>query len=296
MDATPRMLRAFLAVAEEAGFTAAARRLGLAQSVVSELVAALEQALGARLLARSTRRVTLTPAGDAFRPRAAALLADLDAAARAARRVAEGEALTTTLATTPLLAAALVPAALRRFAAALPEGQARLLEAPATRIPDLVRQGAASLGFGTFPAKALDGLVVERLFTDRLTLFCPASHRLAARRRIAWRELDGEPWIALDTTSALRALTEAARLTAGLAPLSPVQEVSQIATVLALVEAGLGLAVLPQAGGLLGPRRGIVIRPLDQPVVNRDVLLIRRRGQPDRATSALAAALAEQGR
>jgi DNA-binding transcriptional LysR family regulator len=291
MDATPRMLRAFLAVAGAGGFTAAAREMGLAQSAVSELVAALEQALSTRLLARSTRRVTLTAAGEAFAPRAAAILADLDAAARAARRVAEGEALATTLATTPLLAAALVPAALRRFALALPGGRATLVEAPATRIPDLVRAGAVTLGLGTFPAEALEGLAVERLFTDRLALFCPAGHRLAARRRVAWRELDGEPWVGLDASSALRGLTEAARLAAGLAAVPPVQAVSQIATVLALVEAGLGVAVLPQAGALLGPRRGVATRPLDGPVVSRDVVLIRRPGPVDGASEAMRAAL-----
>jgi DNA-binding transcriptional LysR family regulator len=291
MDATPRMLRAFLAVAEEAGFTAAARRLDMAQSAVSELVAALEQALGARLLARSTRRVSLTPAGEAFRPRAAAILADLDAAARAARQVAAGAALASSLATTPLLAAALAPTALRRFAQALPEGRVSLVEAPAAGIPDLVRAGSVALGLGTFPAPTLEGLVVERLFTDRLALFCPAGHPLAARRSVAWRELEGEAWIGLDASSALRGLIEGARLAAGLAPLPPVQAVSQIATVLALVEARLGVAVLPQAGALLLPRRKLAMRALTGPVVSRDVVLIRRPGPPDTASAALAVAL-----
>ena len=291
MDATPRMLRAFLAVAEEAGFTAAARRLDTAQSAVSDLVAALEQALGARLLARSTRRVSLTPAGEVFRPRALAILADLDAAARAARRVAEGEMLATSLATTPLLAASLAPFALRRFNLALPEGHATLIEAPAAQIPDLVRAGAAALGLGTFPPATLEGLAVERLFTDRLALFCPAAHPLSRRRRIAWRDLEGEPWIGLDANSALRGLTDAARLAAGLSASAPVQAVSQISTVLALVEAGLGIAVLPQEGARLLPRRKLMMRILERPVVSRDVVLIHRRGRPDRASEALVAAL-----
>jgi DNA-binding transcriptional LysR family regulator len=291
MDATPRMLRAFLAVAEEAGFTAAARRLSMAQSAVSELVAALEQALGARLLARSTRRVSLTEAGEAFRPRAVAILADLDAAAQAARQVAAGAVLTSSLATTPLLAAALAPAALRRFAQTLPEGRARLVEAPAAAIPELVRAGKVALGLGTFPAATVETLAVERLFTDRLALFCPTRHPLATRRRVTWRELEGEAWVGLDESSALRGLIEAARLAAGVSGLRPVQAVSQIATVLALVEAGLGVAMLPQAGALLLPRRKIAMRALTGPVVSRDVMLIRRPGRPDIASAALAAAL-----
>ncbi|RVT90628.1 LysR family transcriptional regulator [Rhodovarius crocodyli] len=291
MEITPRMLRAFLAVAEAEGFTAAAGRAGMVQSVLSELVAALEQALGVSLFARTTRRVALTPAGRAFRPRAAALLADLAAAREAARQEQAAEARATSIATTPLLAGALLPQALVRFHAALPGGSARLTEASAAAIPEMVRAGQVLLGLGTFSAGALVGLHQERLATDHLAVFLPLRHPLARRRQLSWQEIGAEPWISLDGGSALSGLAMAGRVAAGLPEHPPVQTVSQIATALALVDAGLGIAILPQAASLLPRRHKATMRQLIQPVLSRDILVVRRPGTDDAASRALADAL-----
>jgi DNA-binding transcriptional LysR family regulator len=288
MDVTPRQLRAFLAVAEEGGFTAASRRLGWAQSAVSTLVADLEGAIGARLFARTSRRVTLTPAGEAMRPRAAALLADLSRAVEAARE--PGRARRLVIATVPMLAATLMPAGIRALEEAEPRLQVVLRETAATEALAMVQTGAADLAVGTFGAEGRPGLARLPIGRDALALFCPAGHALAdnARGGVAWRQLDGHREIALDTGSALRELVDGARIAAGAPRAQPPFEVSQITTAVAFVAAGLGVAILPEAATPFAPPGEVTIRPLVAPRVTRAVEVICRDGatEPVRAAAA----------
>ncbi|MCK8787055.1 LysR family transcriptional regulator [Roseomonas sp. NAR14] len=281
MDISPRQLRAFLAVAEAGGFTAAARRLGWVQSTISTLVADLEAATGVRLFERSSRRVALSAAGEAFRPRAAALLADLAAAIEAAR--APGEEAPLVVATPPLLAAALLPPAIATLRAALPALRVVVREAGATQALGLVTRGEAGLALGTFPPEATPagGATLRRirLGTDALALFCPAGHPFAAERRaLPWRRLAGAAEVALTHDSAVRGLVDAARTAAGVPPAPPAFEVAQMTTAIALVAAGLGVAALPMAAAPLAQRGRVAIRPLSEPVVTREIALLRRPG------------------
>lgn len=288
MDPTPRHLRAFLAVAETGGFGAAGRRLACGQSTVSGLVRELEAIAGALLFRRTTRRVELTEAGAAFRPRAAALLADLSAALSGVRALAGAEVLT--VATVPLLAATLLPPAIARLRAARAAVEVRLIEAPAREVLERVQDGSADLGVGTFLPGAEAGLVARSVLSDHLALFAPRGHRLAAARSLAWSDLAGEP-LALPRDSALRPLIEAALSAAGLPEARPAFEASHIATALALVEAGLCVAPLPTIAARLAGE-GVAMRRLSRPAVRRDVLALHRAGAP-RAAETLAGLLAE---
>jgi len=288
MDPTPKHLRAFLAVAETGGFGAAARRLACAQSTVSALVRELEGMAGAALFRRTTRRVELTEAGAAFRPRAAALLADLAAALSGVRALAGAEVLR--VATVPLLAATLLPKAIARLRAAHPAVEVRLIEAPAREVLERVQDGSADLGVATFLPGAEAGLVARIVLSDQLALFAPRGHRLAAARSLGWADLAGEALV-LPRDSALRPLIEAALSAAGLPGMRPAFEASHIATALALVEAGLCIAPLPAIAARLAAK-GVAMRRLMRPVVRRNVLALHRAGAP-RAAQALAALLAE---
>jgi DNA-binding transcriptional LysR family regulator len=288
MDPSPRHLRAFLAVAETGGFGAAARRLGCGQSTVSALVRELEAIAAAPLFRRTTRRVELSAAGAAFRPRAAALLADLSAALAGVRALAGAEVLT--VATVPLLAATLLPQAIARLRAARPAVELRLIEAPAREVLERVQDGSANLGVATFLSGAEAGLVARRVLSDHLALFVPRGHRLAAARSVAWADLAGEPLV-LPRESALRPLIEAALSAAGLPEARPAFEASHIATALSLVQAGLCVAPLPTIAARLATD-GVVMRRLSRPAVRRDVLALHRAGAP-RAAEMLAALLAE---
>jgi LysR family carnitine catabolism transcriptional activator len=289
MDPTPRHLRAFLAVAETGGFGAAARRLGCGQSTVSALVQDLEAMAGAPLFRRTTRRVDLTEAGAGFRPRAAALLADLSAALSGVRALAGAQVLS--VATVPLLAATLLPPAIARLRTARPGVEVRLIEAPAGQVLERVQDGSADLGVATFLPGAEAGLVARGVLSDTLALFAPAGHRLAAARRVAWSDLAGEALI-LPRDSALRPLVDAALSAAGLPEARPVFEASHIATALAFVASGLGIAPLPTIGARFAGE-GVAMRPLWRPIVRRDVLVVHRPGA-SAAAVALAALLTAQ--
>jgi DNA-binding transcriptional LysR family regulator len=293
MDPTPRQLRAFLAVAEAGGFTAAARALRQAQSAISAHVRELEAVLGAALFRRTTRRVELTAAGAAFRPRAAALLADLDAARRAVLAAAREQRLR--VAIPPLLAATLLPGAMAALRRSHPALRIVPLEADTLRILDLVRGAEADLGIGTFPPGSTAGLAMAPLATDTLCLFCPAAHPLAAGSGpVPWQAMAAEPEVALTPDSALRQLVDAARAAAGLRAGTPAYEVRQIATALALVGAGLGLAALPEAAApLAGP--GLAMRRLRAPVITREITSIARPGLEPEGRAVLLQALAQGG-
>lgn len=275
MDLPPRQLRSFLAVAKAGGFTAAARELGLPQSVVSDQVRELERALSVRLFQRSSRSVGLTEAGRAFQPRAAALLADMASAAREAQG-AGGRGFA--VAAPPLLAANLLPGVLAGLRLGHPGTRLRLMEAPSAACMDLVRQGEADIAVGTF-AVSDEGDRLERLLlaTDALALFMPREHPLAAETGpLPWKALAAAPLVSLTPDSALRGLVDAACRMAGLPVQAPDFEVGQIATAVALVAAGLGLAALP---GLAAPPAGagLVARPLVEPAVRREIVILRRR-------------------
>ena len=123
IDLRPRQLEAFLAVAAELHFSRAAQRLGIAQSAVSQQVRRLEQALGVELLTRTSRRVQLTPAGEALRRQAPGLLGRIDGLAHTVQALAAGEAGTVVLGAQGAALIGIVPQALQRLGAELPQLQ-----------------------------------------------------------------------------------------------------------------------------------------------------------------------------
>ncbi|MET9499743.1 LysR family transcriptional regulator [Streptomyces sp. NPDC006552] len=193
-----RHLRCFLAVAEEGGVTRAAARLGLTQPAVSRTLAALEGALGVRLVDRSTHHLALTPEGDAFREKAAAAVAafeDALATARAVRRPlrlghawsAAGDF------TTPLL---------RRWHQEHPDVPLELLRID-DRTAGLTR-GAVDVALLRGPVDA-PGLVTEVLHEETRVAALPSDSPLARRASLTLADLSDQV-IAVNTVSGTTAL------------------------------------------------------------------------------------------
>jgi DNA-binding transcriptional LysR family regulator len=272
---TLRQIDCLLAIRETGGFSRAAERLGLSQPALSAQVKELEQALGLRLIDRTTRRVALTPAGLAFAVRAAAGLAELDRAAAEAQGRAGLSAGSLRLAAPPLLAAELLPRAMAGFAADHPGLALTLVDLPTDDIIARLRDGRADAGIGTFPP-GLPDLDLRPLFRDALMLFVPPGHPLAAQAEPPWQALDAYPIIALGRESGLRLLAEVGFDRAGLT-LRPAQEVAQISTALALVAAGFGVAVLPGYARIAPQAAGLVARPLQGPPIGRQIAALAPR-------------------
>lgn len=286
MNVTLRQLRAFVAVAQLGGFTAAAQRLHLTQSALSVLVRELEQELGLRLFDRTTRQVRLTDAGREFHGSAEKMLLDLEHAVANSRELAESRRGRVSLAATPLMSSIMLPRIIAGYRALHPGVSVVLRDAVAGQIWRLVRDGEVDFGVGSYPQMEPE-FVTEPLMTDTLVLACPKDHPLAAKARVRWRDLAGYPFVALPRDNAVGELVRDCLKEAG-ATVQIAQEVAFLTTVLGMVEAGLGISVLPSYGRETIRTHNIAVRRLVEPAIRRETSLIRRR---DRSLSPAAAGL-----
>ena len=283
MNYTLRQLEGFLAVAELGNFTRAAERMRLTQSALSVLVAELERSLRLRLLDRTTRRVELTEAGAQFRAVASKVVADLDHAVRNAHLLADRRHGRVTIAAPPLLAATMLPPVIAKHRLGFPGIELSLVDAATDRIVAGLRAGEIDLAVGTFPPDVDD---MERipLIRDQLVAACLNDYPCASDGAASWHTLSKYPVIVLTPESGIRSLAERSWLAAG-AFIRPAFEVSQIATALALVEVGLGIAILPSYALRRSIPACIAVR-ID-PEINRniDVVSLRLRSLSPAAAS-----------
>lgn len=272
-----RHIEAFLAVASHGNFSVAARHLDAAQPALSQAVKELEEALGLRLFDRTTRRVELTAAGREFQGSTAKILEDLQHAIQNARDLAERRRGRIRIAAPPLLASVILPRAIADFRRSFPGIVVELADVGTEQIVQNVLSGAVDCGLGTFSPDE-GGLERTLLMRDELMLFCRKRHPVASGTTCQWGDLSDENVIMLTRESGIRLLTEVGVKSAGLS-IKPAYEVSLISTALSLVEAGLGVAVLPSYALAAARYHAVVGRPLVEPVIARDVVLIRASGR-----------------
>jgi DNA-binding transcriptional LysR family regulator len=194
VDLDTRLLRAFVAVAEELNFTRAAERLFVAQQALSSQVRQLESRLGVKLFDRTTRKVSLTDAGERLLPHAVATLAALDGGMselEAARR-AEGATLRVGLSGT-----AMVPAAgetMRRFAKLHPDVELVVSNTGLNEPAAGLREGRVDVAF-VRPPFVDDGLSMVTVLTEPRYAVLPQDHPLASREYVRPEDVVDEPWI-----------------------------------------------------------------------------------------------------
>lgn len=277
MNVTIRQIEAFLKVAEVGSFTRAAGRLHVAQPALSQHVRDLENELGIRLFDRTTRRVELTEGGREFRSTAAKIVEELELAARHAHELATRKRGKVAIATPPLLAGAILPWAIADFRAQFPGVQVNVVEARADEIVEQVRSGQVDCGLGTFRAGE-HGITSALVTSDSLALFCLPSHPFAQKKHLNWRKLDGQPLVTLTRDSGIRLLVELGCETAQIG-MAIAYEVSHVTTALSMVEAGLGVAVLPAYARVAARKGAITAIPLANPTITRDIVLITQAGR-----------------
>jgi DNA-binding transcriptional LysR family regulator len=247
-----RHLEYFVAVADERHFTRAARRLHVAQSGLSSTIKTLESELGAPLLVRTTRRVELTPSGEALlveaRRTLAAARAAVDAVA-AVEGVRRGS-----LAIGVMQAMALVDLAglLARYRERFPGVELRLRQAGSADLVRLVSGGEIDLAFTSVPDLQRPGLSVLHLVSSRLVVACRRDDELAASDSVELSSLRRRDQVGFPPEWGARMVAEAALRSEGLEGQAQL-EVNDVGTLLDLVEAGLGIAVLPEAIADLRP-------------------------------------------
>lgn len=266
-----RRLRAFHAVAESGSFSAAANKLGYAQSVVSHHVAALEREFGLTLVNRGTRPVSVTDAGVRLLRHAAAVLGHVTAAEDELRAVAGVQSGTLRLGAFLSACNSFVPAALARFDAAHPdvEVQVEQLEEPEAlrrlRSGDLDVAVVWRLWQPTEPGgqRPAEGFEQTHLADDPYRVVLPATHPLRRRRELRLAELAGERFNvppAQGSTLPYRRMLE--RLCAGAGFEPDIAYVVQDVTVArAFVAAGLSVALMPELT-IPEPRADVVVTPV----------------------------------
>lgn len=275
MNISLRQLRVFLAVASERSFSRAGDRIGLTQPAVSRAIHELEAQMGLRLLDRSTREVALTEAGQSLAGRLPRVLDELDQALVDVRELGQTRRGRVRVASSPTISAHLMPACIAACAQREPDIELMLLDRIQQDVLSSVRAGEVDFGVVIEPL-APDDLHGETILRDPFVAVLPAGHPLAARRQLRWQALDGAPLVLLDHASGSRRLIDRALAEHG-AEGRVVQEVGHPTTVFSMVEAGLGLSVMP-ALAMPPPTTpaGIVARPLT-PRIQREIVMVHRR-------------------
>ena len=273
-----RHLRYFVAVAEERHFGRAAERLRMAQPPLSQQIQALEAELGTRLFDRNRRKVELTAAGDALLPEARDILARAADLGRLARAAAGGEAGRLDMAFTGSVPfTEVMPRILRRFRNLYPEVRVSLREMSTGAQIEAVAEGRLDLGFARPAAHNLPPGVVGRLILrEPLVLALPSDHALAGRDSIGMEEVAGEGLVMNPRhigTGLYDKITQLCQA-AGYAPRIAV-EAHQMSTMIRLVGAGLGLAVVPQTMCRVG-FEGVAYAAITGSDSMLDLLLIHR--------------------
>ena len=261
MNIELRHLRYFVAVAEHGHFGRAAKRLGIAQPPLSQQIKALEESLGVALFDRSQRPVALTPAGRYLLGEADAILGRMDTAQERVRRVHRGEVGTLVIACGPLAVNIILPRLLPIFHARYPDVDLSIQEPPFPNIIPAVEQRSIDLAF-VLENVAPSPLQRDVLMDDPIIAAVPAEHPLARSLPLRLQELAREPFVSLSRSlgTGYYQYVERACALAGFTP-QIAHEAGQLQTMFALVGAGYGVALVPQAlGRMAGP--GVALLPL----------------------------------
>jgi DNA-binding transcriptional LysR family regulator len=255
-----RQLEIVVALSEELHFGRTAERVHLSQPALTQALSRFEAQLGTRLFERTSRRVTLTPAGAALVPRARALLEQAGDAADLVGRIARGEQGTVRLGVVGSAMLNLLPELVRSVRARHPGIELDIREEiGATQVEEL-RQRKLDLGIMHVAADATpEGLRILQLRAEPISVALPADHRLARRAALRLSELRDEPLVLVrpereaDTSRLYLAACADAGFAAHVGP-----QVTSLQAQLGLVAAGLGWAFVSRSVVETLDRSGVV--------------------------------------
>lgn len=269
-----RQLGYFEAVVRCGGFTRAAESLRIAQPAVSAQIQRLEAELGTPLLLRTTRRVSLTAAGELFLVRARRILGELDAARSDLAELAAVLRGHVTLAATQILGSIDLPASLAAFHTRYPGVTLSLRTGLITELLTALDAGEVDLVLGPIHADLGSQYASQVLVDEQLVLITPPGHRIARDTQVTLAELRDDPFVCLPTGSGLRAILAAAGA-AEHVELRVQFETASPTSIRELVAAGLGVALLARSAAQT-PGPLVTVSELANPPAHPPVGLIHR--------------------
>ncbi|SFS73728.1 LysR family transcriptional regulator [Methylobacterium sp. yr668] len=286
-------LRCFAAVAEELHFGRAAARLNMTQPPLSRQIQVLERVLDVQLLERTSRTVRLTAAGRSFLPEAQRILRLAETATHVTRQVAAGRAGVLKFGFTAASAYDFLPRLVTAFRRALPDVTLALREMVSKDQIEELLAGRIDAALVRPPVTHPD-LIAVRALAEPLVVALPAGNPLALRDGLTPADLGREPLIGYAPNEA-RYFHDLVLGLLAEAEIQPptVQQLTQIHSILALVRAALGIALVPAAAERLR-FEGVVFRPLVLPAPRPvELLLAWRRDADDPLIAQLVSIVAE---
>jgi len=277
-------LRYFLAVADELHFGRAAERLHMAQPPLSQQIRLLEGELGVQLFDRTTRRVSLTAAGQAFRPQAERVVVAAESAERVMEEFRLGEGGLLRLAFVDSASFEVMPRYLRAFRQEYPKVQHDLQIMSSANQTEALRSGDIDLGISR-ASPAGDGITSVRFLDEQLYLAVGPDHRLAEKSRVSVGKIDAASLIGFDRRLSPPLHEQLQNLFAHAASTyDPEIEATEYTTILGLVSSGEGCAVVPNGVRTFTPE-GVSYVKISDAGAQMAMYLIRRTNEPLRVVT-----------
>lgn len=268
-------IQAFVKIAEIGCFTRASEFLHISQPALTRRIKKLEQSLGAILFERSTRSIKLTTVGREFLPKAKNLIDFYESSILSIKEMATHQTGVITLSCLPTAAFYFLPSVLKDFNNHYPNIRIRILEHSASDCLDAVLNGDADFGINminiTHP-----NIDFAPLVNEPFVLACRRDHELAQKSLVTWEDLANLKLIGVRRSSGNRSLIDQALENVEWKP-NWFYEVRHLSTSLGMVEAGLGVAVVPSLAMPTDEHHILISRPLIEPVIRRTLGLVQRR-------------------
>jgi DNA-binding transcriptional LysR family regulator len=276
MNYSLKQLKVFIAVARYGGFSRTGEVIGLSQSAISHSIKELEGEMGVRLLDRTTREVTLTDAGRRLANRVEPLLDELHAMLLDTRSFGTEQNGRVRIASSQTISAHLMPQCIASGSQQFPDIQVLLRDQSQQLVLNSVRNAEVDFGIVIDPGPNTD-LDSEAILHEPFLLLCQEDSPFAALKAVPWQALQNARLVLQDYASGSRQLIDKALAEFGVQA-QIVQEIGHPATLFPMVEAGIGISVLPALALPLPSGSKLLIRPL-VPEVNRALMLVKRKNR-----------------
>jgi DNA-binding transcriptional LysR family regulator len=292
-----RQLRYLVALADERHFTRAAAREHVAQPALSQQIRSLEAEVGLALVQRTTRRVSMTQAGELLVARARRALAELDAAQSELQSLAGVQAGRLSVGALHTMGPVDLSLLLARFHGRYPAIELIVREQSSEELAAMLRDDEIDLAFLSVTERIQRrGLTLRPLVSEELVVVLAIDHPLAGREALRLADLASEPFITFREGARLRELLMGAAAGAGFEPRIALES-NESRRIRSLVSHGLGVAILPRSDADR-PGSDVAVCDLVEPPLSRDVTIaMRAERRPSPAAEAfLAIALEVYGR
>ena len=265
-------LETFLAVAELASFSLAAQQLHVTQPSITGRVQRLEEALGTKLLVRTSRRVEMTPQGAVLFAEATGALRRLRKVVHDFRQQAQQARQRVVVAATPMLAALTLPPIIRAYSQRYTDVQMQLRDLSYADCLSALEAGTADLAVLAFEGRD-SRFQVQTLWSDDMVLVVPANHALGCLQRTTIEQLAPHPLLVVEQYEPMHRRIDEELKRRSLA-LAPFTTVASLNTLLGMLDAGMGAALLPRSMARRSAAAGQTLVEIDGMTLRRDFALV----------------------